>query len=172
MSEPKERTALYRIRGEADVLLYIGITNGPSVRWNAHQQAQPWWDELRSVTVEWHESRDEAEDAEKAAILAEQPKYNVTYLKPTGVGRERKPLEVIPVERGVAELDPRDDDEDLLTFDEVRVMTQLGPTTLRNALARTGGPAGFLLGREKRFRRRDIRQWIADVEASQRQDAA
>lgn len=172
MNEPKERTALYRIRGEAGLLLYIGISNHPGIRWNGHLLEQPWWGELRTLTVEWYDSRPEAEDAEKAAIRAEQPKYNVTYLKPTGVGRERKPLEVIPVERGVAELDPRDDDEDLLTFDEVRVMTQLGPTTLRNALARTGGPAGFLLGREKRFRRREIRQWIADIEASQRQVAA
>lgn len=172
MSEPKERTALYRIRGEADVLLYIGITNGPSIRWNAHQQAQPWWDELRSVTVEWFESRDEAEDAERAAILAEQPKYNVTYLKPIRAGRERKPLVAIPVRHGIARLDPRPDDEDLVTFLEAGEMARLGPVQVGTALVETGGPTGFVLGGRTLFRRREIRQWIADVEASQRRDAA
>ena len=44
MSEQPEHTALYRIRGEDDVLLYIGITNGIAVRWNGHQAVQPWWD--------------------------------------------------------------------------------------------------------------------------------
>lgn len=172
MSEPKERTALYRIRGEAAVLLYIGITNSPAIRWNAHQQAQPWWDELRSLTVEWHETRDEAEAAEKAAILAEQPKYNVTYLKPSGVSRERKPLEAIPVERGAADLEPRPDDEDLMKIHEVEQMTRLGRVMLRRTLVQTGGPTGFALGNEILWRRGEIRQWIADVEASQRQDVA
>jgi predicted GIY-YIG superfamily endonuclease len=165
-------TALYRIRGEAGILLYIGITNNPAIRWNAHQAAQPWWDELRSLTVEWHESRPEAEAAEKAAILAEQPKFNVTYLKPGGLGRERKPLEAIPVERGKADLDPRPDDEDLMTLGEVGQMTRLGPMVLRRTLVQTGGPAGFVLGGETVYRRREIRQWIADIEVSQRRGAA
>lgn len=172
MSEPGERTAVYRIRGEADLLLYIGMTNGPSVRWNAHQLVQPWWDELRTVTVEWYDSRPEADAAEKAAILAEQPKYNLTHLKPTGLGRERKPSEVTPVVHGKAVLDPRDDDENLLTFDDVGEMTRMGQIVLRRTLALTEGPTGFVLGNQTVFRRREIRQWIADVEISQRQAAA
>lgn len=174
MSAAKERTAVYRIRGEADVLLYIGITNNLAIRWNGHQAVQPWWDELRSMAVEWHESREEAEDAEKAAILAEQPKYNVTYLKPTRRGRARKPLEVIPVERGKAgAVEPRDDDEDLLTIGEVGEMTRMDSKALiRNTLIRTGGPTGFTLGNRTVFRHREIRQWIADIEASQQETAA
>jgi hypothetical protein len=35
MTDVPERTAVYRIRGEADVLLYIGMTNSVSIRWNA-----------------------------------------------------------------------------------------------------------------------------------------
>lgn len=172
MSEPKERTALYRVRGEADVLLYIGISNHPGIRWNGHLLEQPWWDELRTLTVEWYESRPEAEDAEKAAIRAEQPKYNVTYLKPTRLGRKPKPQEAIPVKRGTAELDPRPDDENLLVTFEAAEMARLGPQVFRKALAQTGGPTGFVLGGETLWRRREIRQWIADVEASQRQGAA
>ncbi len=55
---------------------------------------------------------------------------------------------------------------------EVAAMARLGPQQLRKALAQTGGPTGFTLGGETLWRRREIRQWIADVEASQRQDAA
>ena len=76
MSGQSERTALYRIRGEENVLLYIGITNSVPLRWNGHMRAQPWWDELRSLTVEWYDSREQAEAAEEAAIRAERPKYN------------------------------------------------------------------------------------------------
>jgi predicted GIY-YIG superfamily endonuclease len=76
-----ERTALYRIRGEADLLLYIGITDGLPVRWNAHERKQPWWGELRSLTVELHDSRSEAKAAETAAIKAEKPKYNKIHNK-------------------------------------------------------------------------------------------
>ena len=163
MTATPDRTALYRIRGEDGVLLYIGITN---------QAVQPWWDELRSLTVEGYGTRTEAEDAEEAAILAEQPKYNVTYIKPTRLGRERKPLEVAPVESGRVTLESRADDEDLLIWAEVAAMTRMGPEQARKALARTGGPAGFTLGNHTVFRRREIRQWIADVEASQRKPAA
>lgn len=160
---------MYRIFGEADELLYIGMTNSPGIRWNGHQLVQPWWDELRSLTVEWRDSRPEADAAEKAAVLAEQPKYNVTYLKPAGHrARERRPLEAIPVEHGKAELDPRPDDENLLTLDEVGEMTRMGPTVLRRTFAQMEGPSGFVLGGQTLFRRREIRQWIADIELSQR----
>jgi predicted GIY-YIG superfamily endonuclease len=166
MSEANGRTALYRIRGEADVLLYIGISNHLSMRWNHHQAHQPWWDELRSLTVEWYDWRSEAEDAEKAAILAEQPKYNKTYLKRRRKSTPKR-LEFTPVESGVAVIDPRPDDEDLLVWVEAANMVRLSPDEFRQALIQTAGPQGFTLGRSTLFRRRDIRQWIADVEASQ-----
>jgi len=172
VSEAGERTAVYRIRGEAEALLYIGMTNNPAIRWNGHQLVQPWWDELRTLTVEWYDSRPEAAEAERLAVLAEQPKYNLTYLKPTGPGRERKSPEAIPVEHGRAEIDPRPDDENLLTFDEAGEMTRMGPTVLRRTFAQMEGPAGFVLGNQTLFRRREIRQWIADIEASQREVAA
>jgi hypothetical protein len=74
--EVPEKTALYRICGEADLLLYIGITKSVPIRWNGHSIKQPWWNELRSLTVEFYDSREEAEAAEEAAIRTERPKYN------------------------------------------------------------------------------------------------
>lgn len=38
------RTALYRIFGDADLLLYIGISKDFGTRWKQHAKAQPWWD--------------------------------------------------------------------------------------------------------------------------------
>jgi len=77
MTAPADGTALYRIRGEGAVLLYIGISDDFGRRWKEHAKRQPWWDEMRSLSVdEWFPSRAEADAAETAAIKAERPKYN------------------------------------------------------------------------------------------------
>jgi predicted GIY-YIG superfamily endonuclease len=74
-----ERTALYRIWGDADLPLYIGISKDFGTRWKQHAKQQPWWGEMRRLTVEWYDSRPEAEAAEVTAIRAEKPKYNKTH---------------------------------------------------------------------------------------------
>jgi len=176
VSEVPERTALYRIRGEGHVLLYIGITNSVPFRWNGHQAVQPWWDELRSLTVERYDTRAQAEQAEKAAILAEQPRYNVTYLKPTrGRRRQGKHPEAELIDWESFTFEPQADDEDLLNIEDVARMTRISSTsTARAALRRTGGPQGFTLGAQQHlvFRKGEIRRWIAAVEASQQQRPA
>jgi predicted GIY-YIG superfamily endonuclease len=72
-----EETALYHVYGEADLLLYIGISNDFGRRWKDHAKVQPWWGEKRRLTTRWYDSRPEAEDEETAAIRAEKPKYNI-----------------------------------------------------------------------------------------------
>lgn len=72
-----ERTALYRIFGEGDLLLYVGISGSPERRWVRHSETQPWWPEVRSMKFAWHESREDALIAEKQAIREEKPRYNV-----------------------------------------------------------------------------------------------
>jgi hypothetical protein len=172
MRELDERTALYRIRGEADLLLYIGISWSPALRWNQHQVTQPWWDELRSLTVEWYDSRPEAEAAEEAAVVAELPKYNKTYLVTARTGRKQpKPPKVYPIRRGAVELEPWPDDEDLMSLREVAKFTQLTTGEVRGALIQTGGPYGLDLGDLTLFRRGDIRQWIADLTVETKQTA-
>ena len=174
-AETPERNAVYRIRGEADLLLYIGVTNSVRIRWNGHQAIQPWWDELRSLTFEWYETREAAEAAEKAAILAEQPKYNVTYLRPNrgkgAQGNANPNPGFQPVERGIAVIEPRDDDDDLLSKMDVARMVRMTPSEISSVLKRTEGPAGFMLGTHHLYRRGEIRQWIADMEAPQKGEA-
>lgn len=76
MSDVPEPTALYRVFGDADVLLYIGISKDFGTRWKQHARVQPWWGERRRLTVELLDSRPDAEAAEDVAIKAEGPKYN------------------------------------------------------------------------------------------------
>jgi hypothetical protein len=80
MTAPADGTALYRIWGEGDVLLYIGISKRFGKRWEDHAREQPWWGEMRRLSVDaWHQSRTAAEEAEENAIKAERPKYNKTH---------------------------------------------------------------------------------------------
>lgn len=75
-------TALYRLLGDEDALLYIGIAKHFGRRWHQHAQAQPWWPEVKRQTVDWYPSRPEALAAEAAAIRAESPRYNVVHNGP------------------------------------------------------------------------------------------
>jgi len=74
-------TGLYHVYGEADSLLYIGVSKHFGIRWQQHAQKQPWWNERRRMTVDFYDTRDEALDAEALAIFTEQPKYNVMHRK-------------------------------------------------------------------------------------------
>lgn len=81
MSEPPERTALYRLYDADDVLLYIGISNSPDFRWRAHlySDSKKWAPLATRRTDEWFETRSKAEAAEVAAIQAELPRFNGTH---------------------------------------------------------------------------------------------
>jgi hypothetical protein len=76
---PADETGLYRIYGDAHLLLYIGISKNFGRRWHQHARRQPWWNERRHMTVDWYSTRDEALDAEALAIFAEQPIHNVMH---------------------------------------------------------------------------------------------
>lgn len=71
--------ALYRFWDVDDTLLYIGISLDPGKRWKQHREDKPWWSDVAKVTVETYPSRSAAMDAERAAIAAERPRYNVTH---------------------------------------------------------------------------------------------
>ena len=73
------RTALYRIYADGEVLLYIGVSNNFGVRWQKHASTKPWWGDVRSQTIYWFDTRDEALDAEALAIFTEQPTHNVMH---------------------------------------------------------------------------------------------
>lgn len=51
----------------------------PDHRLYVHSRERAWWGEVASATYEWHDSRACAGQAEKLAIRAERPRYNVAH---------------------------------------------------------------------------------------------
>lgn len=68
---------LYRFFDDEGTLLYIGITEAPLVRLDGHAAVQPWWGHVASAKYEHFATRQEARDAEVAAIHSEHPAFNV-----------------------------------------------------------------------------------------------
>jgi hypothetical protein len=100
-------TTLYRFYGYAsvgsgkhptdlvpDVLLYVGITGNPGRRFQDHAKTKGWFSDVTHATIEHFRNRQEAEAAERVAIIEERPKYNVTHS-----GKQRRASEVFH-ERG------------------------------------------------------------------------
>lgn len=85
--------ALYRFYGDGGVLLYVGITHNPGRRWGKHRDDKPWWAEVVGITIEQHPTREAVLEAERAAILAEHPCYNVVHN-----GRRPPPMETVSAE--------------------------------------------------------------------------
>ena len=91
---------LYRFFNSSDQLLYIGITMNPPSRFRAHASNKSWWSEVSRITVSQFESRTQLAKAERDAIKAEKPKYNVMHNKdyeglrstPTTESRSSNPL--------------------------------------------------------------------------------
>jgi hypothetical protein len=68
--------AVYRCFGTDGQLLYIGTTGHLGRRLAAHAE-KIWFLEVRAITFEWHPDEESALAAERIAIHAEQPKYNI-----------------------------------------------------------------------------------------------
>lgn len=72
-------TTLYRFYNSNDALLYVGISEKGPERWKAHRKDKPWWTDVARTTTEHYNTRTEALDAERAAIIAEHPRHNVVH---------------------------------------------------------------------------------------------
>jgi hypothetical protein len=76
-------TTLYRFYAADGTLLYVGVTSvGPS-RWSDHERNREWWAKAVRSSIEQFPNRQAALDAERAAILAEQPRYNTVHRVPS-----------------------------------------------------------------------------------------
>ena len=94
-------TTLYRFYDADDVLLYVGISERGPERWKAHRKGKPWWTDVARTTTEHYDTRQQALDAERAAIIAEKPLHNVVHNSGSGsapTGREEaEPFGVVKV---------------------------------------------------------------------------
>ncbi len=76
------KTALYRHKDSAGVLLYVGISLNPFSRAKQHGRHSSWMAQVTNIKIEWFESRSIALDAEKNAIYKETPKHNIRLVTP------------------------------------------------------------------------------------------
>lgn len=82
-------TTLYRFYDAHDRLLYVGISERGPERWKAHRKEKPWWTDVARTTTEHYGDRQAALDAERAAIIAEQPLHNVVHNRQRKVAGSR-----------------------------------------------------------------------------------
>lgn len=73
----RERTAVYRFFDATGELLYVGLTNNTTTRWDYHARRKPWWSDVARKTVTWYDDRPTAARVEAQAIRTESPKWNV-----------------------------------------------------------------------------------------------
>lgn len=70
---------LYRLHNADGALLYVGITSTVTERMATHERTKPWWSEVASIDIEYFATRQAALAAERAAIVSEQPRYNLVH---------------------------------------------------------------------------------------------
>lgn len=71
--------ALYRFFDAEGVLLYIGITADVPARFQKHRDDKPWWGEVARIAMEPFPDRPSVLAAERRAIKAEMPRWNVQH---------------------------------------------------------------------------------------------
>lgn len=72
-------TAVYRMFGQGDRLLYVGASHAPLVRIAQHADDRPWWRQVDRISLDWFPCRESALAVEKSAIERENPAYNVAH---------------------------------------------------------------------------------------------
>lgn len=71
--------ALYRFYDADGVLLYVGISKHWPERLTQHRRDKVWWTEVARIDLEPFPTREAVLEAERAAIIAERPRYNVIH---------------------------------------------------------------------------------------------
>lgn len=79
--QPPGSIGLYRHYDQLGELLYVGISNDIEIRHRSHRTGSAWFDlaDVRRRTVEWFTTREEALEAERAAIYEEKPLFNKNH---------------------------------------------------------------------------------------------
>ncbi len=69
---------VYRFIDVDGECIYIGVTESPLNRWQAHRARKPWWSEVAAIYYVAGLNKRVAWSLEREAILDERPKYNRT----------------------------------------------------------------------------------------------
>jgi hypothetical protein len=75
------KTAVYRHFSAGGNLLYVGCSHDPIGRYCNHKSVSAWAFDVANITLQWFDTRQEALDAEQAAIIAERPLFNCPWVE-------------------------------------------------------------------------------------------
>lgn len=93
---------VYRMYDEADTLLYVGISGHWPGRLTQHEGDKPWWGTVSRASLEHFADRASAVAAEKRAIAAEGPRYNITGTGSRPRRNPRSPLAIAILNEGMS----------------------------------------------------------------------
>ena len=85
---------VYRLYNASDTMIYVGQSDAPYLRFQAHRR-KAWWPGVCRKTVVWYRTPTEAESVETLAILTQQPVYNTRRDKPMPIVRGTSPRDWI-----------------------------------------------------------------------------
>lgn len=86
---PGDQTAIYRLYGSDERLLYAGITCDLANRFRRHAQGKAWWPQVAFKTIVWHSTRLAAAIEEANAIGFERPEFNLLRRSDARLGFHR-----------------------------------------------------------------------------------
>jgi hypothetical protein len=72
------RGIVYRLYDTAGALLYVGSTVNLDQRFQFHRRDKPWWPDVAGKRLDFYDRYPEAREAERCAILSEDPVHNVS----------------------------------------------------------------------------------------------
>lgn len=84
-----EQHALYRFYDDGGQLLYVGITDEPGRRFAQHAAKKVWWRDVRGISIDWYDDREQVKAAERRAIRVERPVHNLQRAQPRPVEEKR-----------------------------------------------------------------------------------
>ena len=89
-------TDVYRVYDADGDLLYVGCSVNALKRMHGHKQSAKWWNLAASGLILQYENRAMARVEEAAAILEEQPRFNVQidYVPPVEVTEHLEALDL------------------------------------------------------------------------------
>jgi predicted DNA-binding transcriptional regulator AlpA len=143
------KTSLYRHFDKTGRLLYVGVSLSAMRRLSEHSGNSAWAASIARVTIEHFQTREQALDAERLAVRAERPLYNIRLrdLPPkSDPVKARKNFCSETTRKAVAELE-RFAEFQCLKPETVCSVFGLNKAEL-SALVKTGAmPAPFMLGK-------------------------
>lgn len=75
----KDKTAVYKHIGLDGNVLYVGLTNYMPRRLKEHDKTSYWYDDVKSIEIEWFETRDDAVRYEQEMIRMLSPEHNIHH---------------------------------------------------------------------------------------------